>query len=80
MADNGVVFGVAGGELMEVCFTNARSAYVSSAALTAEPVSSVNGAKATRPAHLRPGNKYAPWPKPLRGGTRRVNGARGKGK
>jgi hypothetical protein len=80
MAENGVIYGVAGGEIMEVCFTDAQEAYVSNAALTAEPVSSVNGAKATKPAHLRPVNRYVPWPKPLRGGTRRVNGARGKGK
>jgi hypothetical protein len=82
MAENGVIFGVAGGEFMEVCFANAnvRSAYVETATLTAQPVTSVNGAKATKPAHLRPGNKYAPWPKPLRGGTRRLNGAHGKGK
>ena len=38
MAENGVIYGVTSGEIMEVCFTDAQEAYVSNAALTAEPV------------------------------------------
>ena len=62
------------------CLTNAASgASVITATINDTLVTSLNGAKAHKPAHRTPANKFA-LPKPVRGGDQSVRGViRAKG-
>jgi hypothetical protein len=61
-----------GGTILERCTTNVASASVHDAALTTVMVTKLNGAKAVKPAHRVPANRFFHLPKPARGGNQTV--------
>jgi len=80
-AAGGAMFASASDPIQLRCITNAVSgASVITATINDTLVTSLNGAKAVKPAHRTPANKFV-LPKPVKGGDQTVRGVvRSKGK